>query len=49
MSALCQKRTHAVQQSDHYMIIHSADLTTNEMKVIEEHSDGYHHRAEFWV
>ena len=49
MSALCQKRTHAVQQSDHYMIIHSADLTTTEMKVIEEHSDGYHHRAEFWV
>src|SRR6516165_1310973 len=41
MSALCQKRTHAVQQSEHYMIIHSADLTTNEMKVIEEHSDGY--------
>jgi hypothetical protein len=31
------------------MIIHRADLTATEIKTLEQHSDGCHHRPEFWV
>jgi hypothetical protein len=30
-------------------IINFEDLTADEHKVIERHSDGYHHHAEFWT
>ena len=30
-------------------IIYREDLTAAERKMIEEHSDGYHDTAEFWI